>query len=274
LSNILLPKVLIAVPTFNRAHTIVKTIQSVYNQDYQNWDLVILDNDSKDNTRDLILRQFYHDKRIKYIFYKNHVSLLENWQRAYEFIKKDHQYFKFLCSDDVLKPEFLKEAVNTLEKTEDDIFGYTSNLLYVKDDKIIKKRKYGFFGFEKLASIYIRNYVGCPSAMLLKTKDLIKIDKDPYFMYAGDIFHALKYYSKGKKIIFDEKFLVFFQIGNNESETNSMFGTKTMIKDKQSMRLTIIPQIYSGVIKKIAILLAYFFYFLELIFFRIYNFLK
>ena len=274
MSNILLPKVLIAVPTFNRAHTILKTLKSVHNQDYQNWELIILDNNSKDNTRDLIVRKFNHDKRIKYKFYKDHVSLLENWQRAYEFIKKDHKYFKFLCSDDALKPEFLKEAVNTLEKTEDEIFGYTSNLIYIKDEKIFKKRKYGFFGFEKLASIYIGNYVGCPSAMLLKTKDLIKIDNDPCFMYAGDIYHALRYYSKGKKIIFDEQFLVFFQIGNNDSETNSMFGTKTMIKDKQSMRLTIIPQIYSGVIKRIAILLAYFFYFLELIFFRIYNFLK
>lgn len=274
MSNILLPKVLIAVPTFNRAHTILKTIQSVCNQDYQNWELVILDNDSKDNTKDLILKHFNHDKRIKYNFFNDHVSLLENWQRAYGFIKKDHKYFKFLCSDDALKPEYLKEAINTLEITEDDIFGYTSNILYVKENKILKKRKYGFFGYEKLASIYIRNYVGCPSAMLYKTKDLIKIDKDPYFLYSADIYNALKYYSKGKKIIFDEKFLVFFQIGNNDSETNSMFSTKTMIKDKQSMRLMIIPQIYSGVIKKIAILLAYFFYFLELIFFRIYNFLK
>ena len=65
------PLVLIAIPTFNRSHTIISTIKSICEQTYKNWELVVLDNCSNDKTEQLIRKNFSNEKRINYIYYKD-----------------------------------------------------------------------------------------------------------------------------------------------------------------------------------------------------------
>ena len=59
------PLVSIILPTYNRCHTIPRAINSVLNQTYTNWELIIVDDGSTDGTKNL-LRELIHDKRIKY----------------------------------------------------------------------------------------------------------------------------------------------------------------------------------------------------------------
>ena len=60
----------IIMPAFNSSFTIGRSIESVINQDYKNWELIIADDDSKDNTKEII--EFYSkkDSRIKPVFSK------------------------------------------------------------------------------------------------------------------------------------------------------------------------------------------------------------
>lgn len=269
------PLVLIAIPTFNRSHTIISTIKSICEQTYKNWELVVIDNCSNDETERLIRKNFSNEKRINYAYYNHHVPLHINWKRAYEFINpKKYKYFKYLCSDDILKKNFLEKAIHALEKTNANIFAYTSNIVYVKNNMIIKNRRYGFFKYEKVASLYLKNYLGCPSAMLLKTKNMIFFDENPFFIYAGDIYESLNYYVQKRKIIFSNDYLVCFQLSEHDSETNRMFGTHTMIHDKKKMRDTILPKLYSGLRLKIAFFFSSLFYYLEKIFFWSYKILN
>ena len=63
------PTVSVIIPTYNRAYLIDRSIQSVLNQTYQDFELIVVDDGSTDNTEDII-RQFQEkDKRIKYIKY-------------------------------------------------------------------------------------------------------------------------------------------------------------------------------------------------------------
>jgi glycosyltransferase involved in cell wall biosynthesis len=55
----------IVIPTYNRAHTISKAIDSVNIQDYQKWELIIVDDGSTDNTEETIA-PYLDDNRIKY----------------------------------------------------------------------------------------------------------------------------------------------------------------------------------------------------------------
>ncbi len=58
-------KVLIIIPTYNKGYIIEKTIKSILNQSYQDFELIIIDDCSSDNTREVIEK--FEDKRIKYI---------------------------------------------------------------------------------------------------------------------------------------------------------------------------------------------------------------
>ena len=73
----------IIIPTYNRATFVTKSINSFLKQKYKNFEIIIIDDGSTDETREL-LKQF-NDERIKYYFQKN---LERGAARNYGFSKK------------------------------------------------------------------------------------------------------------------------------------------------------------------------------------------
>ena len=69
-------KVLVSViiPCFNYAHLIADTINSIKKQTYENWECIIIDDGSTDNTKEVIQQLANEDSRIKYIFQKKRVK--------------------------------------------------------------------------------------------------------------------------------------------------------------------------------------------------------
>lgn len=100
----------IILPTFNRAHTLKKTIESVLDQTYPNWELIIIDDGSTDNTK-AVCQQF-DDKRITYVYQSNSER---SAARNNGIALSRGRYIGFLDSDDTYLPSFL-ERVNNLTK--------------------------------------------------------------------------------------------------------------------------------------------------------------
>jgi glycosyltransferase involved in cell wall biosynthesis len=65
------PKVSVIIPTYNRANLLARAIKSVLNQTFQDFELIIVDDGSTDNTRELVEEFQKKDSRIKYIFQEN-----------------------------------------------------------------------------------------------------------------------------------------------------------------------------------------------------------
>ncbi|HRG57652.1 MAG TPA: glycosyltransferase family 2 protein [Bacteroidia bacterium] len=85
----------VIIPTYNRSHIISSAIKSVIAQVYHNWELIIIDDGSKDNTKKVVER--FEDPRIKYYYQKN----TERSQARNNGIKlAKGQYICFLDSDD------------------------------------------------------------------------------------------------------------------------------------------------------------------------------
>ena len=59
----------VILPTYNRAHLIKRSVESILNQTYENIELIIIDDGSTDNTKEVI--ESLNDKRIVYIYQKN-----------------------------------------------------------------------------------------------------------------------------------------------------------------------------------------------------------
>lgn len=113
----------IIIPTFNRAQFIKRAIDSVLAQSYSNWELLVVDDGSTDNTRDVVMQYCNADKRIKYIYQQNQrVSAARN--RGMEACNGD--YLCFLDSDDEYKTTHLQVFADAINN------GHHSNLLYTK----------------------------------------------------------------------------------------------------------------------------------------------
>lgn len=107
-------KVTIIIPVFNAEKYIAETIQSVFNQSHQNWELIIINDGSTDSTESIL--KLFKDPRIKYLKQKNFgVSKARN--RGLDIAKGE--YITFLDADDILPQASLEKRVHCLMENPD-----------------------------------------------------------------------------------------------------------------------------------------------------------
>ncbi|MFC5684453.1 glycosyltransferase family 2 protein [Flavobacterium sp. MAHUQ-51] len=96
------PLVSIIIPTYNRAHLISETLDSVLAQTYTNWECIIVDDGSFDNTDEVLGNYVIQDARFKYYHRPKNTIKGANACRNYGFQKSSGEYVIFLDSDDLL----------------------------------------------------------------------------------------------------------------------------------------------------------------------------
>lgn len=105
----------IIIPVYNREGLIGETLASIRCQKYQNWECIIVDDGSTDDTKKVILKLSEIDPRIK--FYERPSSHLPggNGARNYGFIKSIGQYVHWFDSDDIMEAENIERKVFLLD---------------------------------------------------------------------------------------------------------------------------------------------------------------
>ena len=116
----------IIMPAYNSSRWISDSIQSVLDQYYEQWELLIVDDGSTDNTKNL-LNIFLTDKRIKYYYQENSGPAVA---RNYGISKASGKYLAFLDSDDLWKPNKLEMQFNHLNKNSDCCLIHTNYSIF------------------------------------------------------------------------------------------------------------------------------------------------
>ena len=98
----------IITPSYNTAPFIAETIESVLSQTYPNWEMIIVDDCSTDNTDEVVAR-YTADSRIRY--YKNEKNSGAAFSRNFALRKARGRYIAFLDSDDLWMPEKLEKQL-------------------------------------------------------------------------------------------------------------------------------------------------------------------
>lgn len=106
-----MPKVSVIIPTCNRARYLVDAIDSVLNQTYQDFDLIIVDDGSTDDTREAVKK--YAGLKVRY-FYKENSGISST--RNFGIKKAESEFIAFLDSDDMWYPDKLFLQVEYLNK--------------------------------------------------------------------------------------------------------------------------------------------------------------
>jgi len=118
------PKVTILTPSYNRAHTLPRVFESLQNQTFKNFEWLVIDDGSTDNTKDLVegfqkeadfkIRYYHQENQHKFLTFFRGIDLAEG------------QYFSPLDSDDALPPDSMEILVNTWESISD-----SQNIVFV-----------------------------------------------------------------------------------------------------------------------------------------------
>jgi len=108
------PLVSVILPTYNRVHVIGRAIASVENQGYGNYELIIADDRSIDNTEGLVRKRMATNSRIKYV--TNEYAQGPAGARNFALTRAGGEYIAFLDSDDYWLPGHLVEGIAFMQE--------------------------------------------------------------------------------------------------------------------------------------------------------------
>lgn len=103
----------IITPTYNCAKFIARTLDSVQAQTYQNWEMIIVDDCSEDNTREIVEEYIKNDSRIQYHLLEVNSGAAVARTTAMKLAKG--AYMAFLDSDDIWTPDKLERQISWME---------------------------------------------------------------------------------------------------------------------------------------------------------------
>ena len=115
-------KISFIIPCFNSEQTLDDTLRSIYNQHYHDWEALIINDGSLDDTAIIAKNWVIKDKRFKY-FEKRNGGLAS--ARNYGIEKSSGSYIIPMDSDNLVMPDFVSESLTILEKSPnvDVIYG-------------------------------------------------------------------------------------------------------------------------------------------------------
>lgn len=166
----------IIMPSWNTAKFIGESIQCVINQTYKNWELIIVDDCSTDDT-DEVVKTFLSDTRIKYLHNKKNSGAALT--RNYAMREAQGEWIAFLDSDDLWTPDKLEKQIKFMKK-RGCVLSYTEYEkideedkplnIYVSGPRIVnRKRMYRYDYIGQLTMMYSAKHFG-----LIQIKDIKK----------------------------------------------------------------------------------------------------
>ncbi len=224
------------VTTFNRANYLKLTIQSILDQTYKDFCLVVLDNASTDDTQKIVNQ--FEDHRIIYIRHKENIGSDGNGNFAFNMVSTP--YFILFHDDDLMMPHFIEKELETIQKYDFDILSSFAKLIdekgiildyYRKTDNkpiIFSGTKY----FESFISVS-PNAIYCPS-VIYKTEFIKKhklyVDNKKTGP-ASDVFLFLEIEKHGGKIgILPLELFLYRRHSKQDSSINNSFIQLQLIK--------------------------------------------
>ena len=206
----------VIMPTYNCGKFIEETIKSVANQTYKNWELIIVDDCSKDNTEEIVNRYIERDSRIKYHILETNQGAAVARTKAMKMARGS--YMAFLDSDDLWKNDKLEKQINFMEEnsynftcTAYEQIDENNNLL----NKIIRP---------KIKADYNRILLDCPvgnSTVMYNVDKLGKFEV-PNIRKRNDDALWLQILKKEKYIYGLNEILMQYRIRQNSISSNKL----------------------------------------------------
>ncbi|TBN03593.1 glycosyltransferase family 2 protein [Hyunsoonleella flava] len=111
----------VIIPIYNRESIVKPTLEAILNQTYKDWECVIVDDGSTDETEKIILDYCSKDKRIQFFKRPKHLKKGANSCRNYGFTVAKGEYINWFDSDDIMKPEFIETKVRSFNPEYDAV---------------------------------------------------------------------------------------------------------------------------------------------------------
>ena len=217
----------ILMPVYNAEKYLNETIDTIKNQSFSNWELIIVDDGSIDNSKEICTKLMNDDKRIKYIFQEN---LGVSHTRNVALENAQGKYIVFVDSDDLIHEDYLKILINSIEKNNSDISVCNFIERKISNTGKVEDITREFYPKEVMEMSEMKDYImdfgnsGLLNPLWNKIykREIIEnnnITFDEKVETGEDFIFNLQYFRKVKKISFIKDSLYYYIRRNNNSIT-------------------------------------------------------
>jgi glycosyltransferase involved in cell wall biosynthesis len=158
------PAITVVIPTFNRCHMIPNAIESLQQQTFIDWELVIVDDASTDKTTDVVYSYKKKDKRIRYR--KHPTNKGGNAARNLGIRSSRGKCISFLDDDDTITPDKLLRQHAFLEQNPNTGLVYSGYLYVDADTQRVVKQIPAIYRGNVLKAILRKNILGSPTPLI------------------------------------------------------------------------------------------------------------
>lgn len=152
-NNEVVPIISIILPVYNGERFISQAIQSIRQQSFTNWELIIIDDCSTDNTPDILKKYVQLDCRIKVFRNAQNCKLPQSLNNGFKLAKG--KYLTWTSDDNLLKQHFLQEMSVFLDTHPETMFVYSDYDLIDENSKVI-----GTYIAESPKMLPVKNIIG------------------------------------------------------------------------------------------------------------------
>ena len=219
-----LPAISVCIPTYNGAKYIAQTIESILNQTFTDFEVIVSDDGSSDQTLEIV--SSFNDQRIVRIDRLSKVGAEANWNNA--VATASASLVKLVCQDDLLYPQCLEVEVQTMSKSEHQDVSFCFHLrdFVTPNSRKLSARRVGYSNLQKYSKTEILtkvvrsggNPIGEPMAVTMRKLSLNSAGK-----FRGDYVIDLDMWSKLSdqgSALFIEQHLSAFRISKTSWTSN------------------------------------------------------
>ena len=238
----------IIVPTYNREEYISKCIESVLNQTYDNFELIIVDDGSTDNTESIV--KSYDDKRIRYYKNKNYGI---GYSRNFGTDKAKGDYIIYLDSDDYLDISALDNALVDINDSDILIFDYKE--VFEKNNTIKENKFIDFKDYNLKEHPELINVINLGPCNKVYKKELFesKENRFPTKIKYEDFPLVIKLFKDAKKISSSGKSLTNVSVHKGSETLTVDEKVFDIFKGLNMVKNTLNSEIYEDELKKLIV---------------------
>lgn len=204
-------------PAYNAGRTISESIDSVLSQSYQDWELLVVDDCSKDNTLDIIQKYAECDDRIVVVRNEKNLGVAATRNKAIAMARGE--WIAFLDADDLWRADKLEKQVALMQSDGTIDMSYTASAFMDNDGNqfsyIMPVEKNITFN-----ELLHRNVMSCSSVML--KSDLMKSIKMPNDKMHEEYYCWLTFLKSGRRSVGINEPLLVYRLGTATKSSNRL----------------------------------------------------
>lgn len=235
----------IIIPLYNAQEYIAETLDSVLFQTYSNWECIVVDDGSTDNSANIVSKYTIRDSRFSYFNQENGGP---SKARNYGLSLSKGEYIQFLDADDVLLPERFDVLIKEYDKVGEDFILY-SNLEVGNSKNIYNTKRFGQrismgydIYFKDMYAHFLKDFLFIPGCILFPSKLIKSIQWDTSIKHSEDWEFYLHVLYRNKFASFKYIPQVLFYYRNTEfslsKNLSSVYAASYVVLEKYfSMKL-------------------------------------